>query len=258
MLHWIANKLRISTTSGAGKTIGTDTDAPLTTDVDGTISGRVRGLVVHMLTLLGHVVTLLSRWPAALGQTTKSASLPVTLAIDSEVQVRNATHANFNVNASVQVGGSDVSESNRVPVVLPAGTELISTSAVFEYTDTADTLVAQWGASTLAPYSELTILIVSGGRAEPGAPGFTQALTFWAQSSALGSLFRSDDAVLPAGNFKGAMLSESNVTGLQITNGNITLSTLSVLGVLSELYLYVSATTAPLEGKGRVYLIGKR
>lgn len=64
-------------------------DDAVSTNATGTISGKLRGLV-------GLVVTLLSRLPASLGQKAKAASFPVTLysyanAEDEAVIVANNT-----------------------------------------------------------------------------------------------------------------------------------------------------------------------
>lgn len=55
---------------GADVAEGSTTDAAVITDTTGTVSGKLRGLVKHAY----------ERMPAALGQTTMAASLPVTLA----------------------------------------------------------------------------------------------------------------------------------------------------------------------------------
>jgi hypothetical protein len=61
----------------ADHTLGTAQDDAVSTNATGTISGKLRGLV-------GLVVTLLSRLPASLGQKAKAASFPVTRASDED------------------------------------------------------------------------------------------------------------------------------------------------------------------------------
>lgn len=64
----------IQTTTGGGATLGATTDAAIVTDTTGSISGKLRGLVKWAF----------ERMPASLGQKTKAASLPVTLASDED------------------------------------------------------------------------------------------------------------------------------------------------------------------------------
>jgi len=59
---------------GGDVTQGTTTDAVIVTDAAGTVSGKLRGLVKWAF----------ERMPASLGQKTKGASLPVTLASDED------------------------------------------------------------------------------------------------------------------------------------------------------------------------------
>ena len=63
-----------SSTDAAATVIGSTIDAAVVTDTTGTLSGKLRGLVKWAF----------ERMPAALGQTTKAASLPVTLASDED------------------------------------------------------------------------------------------------------------------------------------------------------------------------------
>jgi hypothetical protein len=61
--------------SGAGETIGDTTDAAVSTDANGSISAKLRGLIVL-------VVTLLSRWPASLGRKAEGLALAVVLSTE--------------------------------------------------------------------------------------------------------------------------------------------------------------------------------
>lgn len=78
----------VTTTSGAGATIGTTADAKVDTDAAGTLSSKLRGLVSLF-------VTFLTRLPTSLGQKAMAASLAVTVASDqSEVATKVATGSN--------------------------------------------------------------------------------------------------------------------------------------------------------------------
>lgn len=63
-----------SSTDAAATVIGSTIDAAVVTDATGTLSGKLRGLVKWAA----------ERMPASLGQKTKAASLPVTLASDED------------------------------------------------------------------------------------------------------------------------------------------------------------------------------
>ena len=66
-----------SVADGSDVTQGALADAGVSTDAAGTVSAKLRGLVIL-------IVNLLSRWPASLGQKTKAASMAVTLASDED------------------------------------------------------------------------------------------------------------------------------------------------------------------------------
>jgi len=67
--------------NGANVPLGSTADAAVITDTTGTVSGKLRGLVKWAF----------ERMPASLGQKTKSASLPVTLASDEDTVNTAAT-----------------------------------------------------------------------------------------------------------------------------------------------------------------------
>jgi hypothetical protein len=71
---------------GADVNAGTTTDAAITTDANGTLSAKLRGLVVLF-------VSLLTRIPATLGQKAKAASFSVTVASDQDVLATSANQA---------------------------------------------------------------------------------------------------------------------------------------------------------------------
>ncbi len=68
----------VTTTSGAGATIGAANDAKVDTDAVGTLSSKLRGLV-------SRIVEIKAMIPATLGQKAKAASLAVTLASDEDL-----------------------------------------------------------------------------------------------------------------------------------------------------------------------------
>ena len=90
--------------SGATTVWGTTADAAVVTDTTGTISGKLRGLVKWAF----------ERMPAALGQTTMAASLPVTIAsnqsalsVDSELPAAAAL-ADATANPTIPSVGADL------------------------------------------------------------------------------------------------------------------------------------------------------
>ena len=68
-------------TDGLEGVLGTTTDVGVSTDAAGTLSAKIRGLIIL-------VVNLLSRWPASLGQKAKASAFPVTLASDEDLLAR--------------------------------------------------------------------------------------------------------------------------------------------------------------------------
>jgi hypothetical protein len=74
-IHVIGGTSASTIADGADVTLGAIADAAVTTNTTGTVSGKLRGIVAHL-------VTLLSRWPASLGSLTKAGSVSVTLASD--------------------------------------------------------------------------------------------------------------------------------------------------------------------------------
>lgn len=68
----VTSPLPVSVANGADVAEGATTDAAVVTDANGTVSGKLRGLVKWAF----------ERMPAALGGTTAAASLPVALASD--------------------------------------------------------------------------------------------------------------------------------------------------------------------------------
>lgn len=79
-----SNRITVSSDDGSLSTMGTTTDAGITTDIAGTEIGFLRGAIKQW-------VTYLSRFPAALGQTTAANSLPVTLATDGQFVTTNGS-----------------------------------------------------------------------------------------------------------------------------------------------------------------------
>ncbi len=77
--------VKVTTTGGAGATIGEADDAKVDTDAPGTISSKLRGAVSRLAELVVAFVDLLTRIPAALGQTDKDNSFPVVLASDQNL-----------------------------------------------------------------------------------------------------------------------------------------------------------------------------
>lgn len=71
--------------------IASDQDALATSVPDGSdVALGATGDASSANTVIGRLKNLLSRWPAALGQTTKSGSVPVTLASDQEISPGSA------------------------------------------------------------------------------------------------------------------------------------------------------------------------
>lgn len=68
----------VSIAAGSDITLGNTSDAAVTTDTTGTVSGKLRGLVKWAF----------ERMPASLGQKAKAAALPVTLASDEDILSR--------------------------------------------------------------------------------------------------------------------------------------------------------------------------
>jgi|GEM_PF-1319682 len=66
----------VTIADGGDATQGATTDAAVTTNASGTISGKLRGVVVHLVTALANWTTLLGRLPAAL---TASGNLKVSV-----------------------------------------------------------------------------------------------------------------------------------------------------------------------------------
>ncbi len=91
--------LPVSVADGDDVAEGATTDAAVVTDTTGTVSGKLRGLVKWAF----------ERMPTSLGQKTKAASLPVTLASDEDVlttAIDQTTPGTTNkVVASVASGG---------------------------------------------------------------------------------------------------------------------------------------------------------
>lgn len=81
-----------SSTDAAATVIGSTIDAAVVTDTTGTLSGKLRGLVKWAF----------ERMPASLGQKTKAASLPVTLASDED-DINIATGATDDAAAAGQI-----------------------------------------------------------------------------------------------------------------------------------------------------------
>lgn len=81
IVHLIISKIGVTVASGDDVTEGATADAAVITDATGTVSGKLRGLVKWAF----------ERMPAALGQTTASASLPVVLASDQTQPVSGKT-----------------------------------------------------------------------------------------------------------------------------------------------------------------------
>jgi hypothetical protein len=92
---------------------GADVAQGTTTDAEAADNGTVVAILKRLRTLLNGGL------PASLGQKTKAASLPVTLASDEDslnVAAAQATHDNLNLNANLQVGDADVAVANPVPI----------------------------------------------------------------------------------------------------------------------------------------------
>ena len=77
--------VQLTTTGGAGATLGTTADAAVVTDAAGTLSGKLRGLVKWAF----------ERMPAALGQTTKANSFPVVFPSDQTLTTSPNTFDNI-------------------------------------------------------------------------------------------------------------------------------------------------------------------
>jgi len=86
-----ASAVPISIAAGVDVTEGNTTDAAVITDTTGTVSGKLRGLVKWAF----------ERMPAALGQTTMAASLPVTLASNQSALPVTDNAASLTVDAPV-------------------------------------------------------------------------------------------------------------------------------------------------------------
>jgi hypothetical protein len=109
----------------ADHTLGTTLDDAVSTNATGTISGKLRGLV-------GLVVTLLSRLPASLGQKAKAASFPVTLASDEDALTVTASGT---VTADQGAAGAaawpvDATGQGDVPITLDGEEVAISSVAL--------------------------------------------------------------------------------------------------------------------------------
>jgi len=142
----------VSVADGSDVAEGATADAAVVTDVAGTISGKLRGLVKWAF----------ERMPASLGQKTKAASLPVTLASDEDavavtgtfwqatqpvsgtVTAAQGTHDNLNTNANMQVGDADADVDNPVPVLAGGpftavlGIEALAASTMYQLIDLSD------------------------------------------------------------------------------------------------------------------------
>jgi len=99
----------VSSSSGAGQAIGATSDAKVDTDTTGTISGKLRGIVSRL-------VEMLARFPAVLGQTTKSGSMSVVIASDQESFPAAAVGDNVGVNVVTEIRGMDRRTQNGDPV----------------------------------------------------------------------------------------------------------------------------------------------
>jgi hypothetical protein len=85
--------VEVTTSSGAGETIGEFGDTAVTTDDPGTLASFARGAVVLLLDVATYLSTLLGRLPSTIGQKAKATSLAVTLASDEDfVHAEDAAH----------------------------------------------------------------------------------------------------------------------------------------------------------------------
>jgi hypothetical protein len=80
----------VTVANGADVAMGSTTDAGVSTDANGTVSAKLRGLIILL-------VNFLSRFPASLGQKAMTASLPVVIASDQSALALNKIQGAANV-----------------------------------------------------------------------------------------------------------------------------------------------------------------
>lgn len=113
----------ISVVDGGDVAEGTTTDAAVITDVAGTLSGKLRGLIKWAF----------ERMPVALGQGTMAESLPVVLPSNqTNIPVSQGTHDDLQANVNIQVGDTDVAAGNPVPDDVQVISEVAWTTLINE------------------------------------------------------------------------------------------------------------------------------
>ena len=118
-----AGQLQVTAIAGAivdggDVTQGTTTDAAIVTDAVGTVSGKLRGLVKWAF----------ERMPASLGQKTKAASLPVTLASDEDAVPVSIVSGAGTITKTNATGAAAIATS----AAIAAGARLISVTVHFD------------------------------------------------------------------------------------------------------------------------------
>ncbi len=90
----VGNLVIDTITAGASVDVGAITDAAIVTDADGSLSGKLRGLVKWAF----------ERMPASLGQKTKAGSISVTIASDEGNVLTDTIVTTISAGASVDIG----------------------------------------------------------------------------------------------------------------------------------------------------------
>lgn len=217
--------------------LGAAADEAVVTDTTGTLSGKLRGLVKWAF----------ERMPAALGQTTKTASLPVVLPSDYQAPIlpTNTTLAwtNIGANNTDGVAATDVS-SYRFLTLQLTGTWSATISVQFS-ADGGTTWVTAYGWNTNSGVMAATA--TANGIYAYSIPAGVQTrirTTTYASGSVVGNVALSS---LP-GVFNGAT-QIANTAGLVVTVRNpadgIGAGTPSSLDAMSYGMIWNGSTTSP-------------
>jgi len=236
----------VTVANGADVALGATTDAAITTDAVGTVSGKLRGLVAHF-------VTLLSRFPASLGQKAMAASLPVVLASDQTVIPISDNSGTITVDGTVTVqdGGGAITVDGSVTVADGGGALTVDGTV----TATVAPLVGP-GAPTVDSYTSKAIDLAAStaNQALVAAPGANKQIwvygLFMMADTAAGTVVLQDEDdtalsgtmavsdeggwVLPmSGNFAMPWIKVATNKALEADTGACTVDGILTYGVVS-------------------------
>lgn len=152
--------------SGATSVWGATSDAAVTTDTTGTISGKLRGLVKWAF----------ERMPASLGQKAKAASFPVTLASDEDLLSRlGEVQASPTSNTVL-----DRLKALLTGIVLAAGTAIIGKVGIDQTTpgttDSVSVATAQGAGATIGTTTDAIVAAGAVGSQSAKLRRLTQGL----------------------------------------------------------------------------------